>query len=46
MIWAGHAFQEAFARFKMMAGCKTTVFDEDMLRLSHDEVLPGHAQQG
>ena len=37
-----NAFQDAFARFKVLADAKKTVFDEDIVALVDDEVLRGH----
>ena len=37
-----NAFQDAFARFKLLADAKKTVFDEDIVALVDDEVLRGH----
>jgi 2-isopropylmalate synthase len=37
-----NAFQDAFARFKVLADAKKTVFDEDIIALVDDEVLRGH----
>jgi 2-isopropylmalate synthase len=37
-----NAFQDAFARFKLLADAKKTVFDEDIIALVDDEVLRGH----
>jgi len=37
-----NAFQDAFARFKLLADAKKAVFDEDIIALVDDEVLRGH----
>jgi 2-isopropylmalate synthase len=37
-----NAFQDAFARFKLLADAKKAVYDEDIVALVDDEVLRGH----